>query len=361
MNSILERVYHSNPFITRGPIPVFDIPNLYVPFDVLLSDSIENILLEDVTRERLEKFYSIIGASGSGKSSLINYFMYKVYEEDLQVFPIKIDQFETETSLEDILKNFIKKIHDYASQYNELKEKELDDIRRLLAVEYTYTSGERESIIGKLKTWINAIPLLLGLEAEVSGEIVTYAEEMRKRASTLNDCVEFITEIGDRIRKSSSFKHVIFFIDETDKITDSYSIDPSPDQATIFFNKLVPILAKTNNTYVFVMNDQYETPLFNEKIIRRYFDKKIKIKQITEKSALEKVIDKIVKTVCGDDHTFRDVFSEEAIDELSKQIQDNFVSQVITFTRSAIEKARRDNSELVEPIHVKDSVIEFLR
>ena len=57
----IEKLYHYDPFPNKVEIPVEDIPDLYVPFDILRNTDTEKILLDDLNRVNIGKFYGVIG------------------------------------------------------------------------------------------------------------------------------------------------------------------------------------------------------------------------------------------------------------------------------------------------------------
>ena len=55
----IQKLYQFDPFPNKVEIPVADINDLYVPFDELRGVPTESILLDDLQRSGISKFYGI--------------------------------------------------------------------------------------------------------------------------------------------------------------------------------------------------------------------------------------------------------------------------------------------------------------
>ena len=55
-NGNIQKLYQFDPFPNKVEIPVTDIGDLYVPFNILREKATEDILLEDLRRSSISKF-----------------------------------------------------------------------------------------------------------------------------------------------------------------------------------------------------------------------------------------------------------------------------------------------------------------
>ena len=356
MSSSIELLYRYDPLGSKMPIPIYDIPSLYVSFDQITGRDLESVFFDDVKREKMGRFYSLIGGSGAGKSSILNYFSSELFDLKFGVFSVTIDEFVSDVNPKRVLTHFLKKINEMASQYNRLPEKEREKTRKLLAAEYSYTAGEKNSLIGSLRAWAHVIPAILGLESKVSGGLETYTETVIKQSADLDDLIVFANEMVEYIRSDEKVKHVIFFVDETDKITEPEKIMPSARLAELFFQKMIPILSKIDCSFMFVMNQQYDTPRFKRKILDNYFDRILKIPLISDRKGIETILDKRIKAVC--DASVQDVFEEQGIEQLFKVCRDRSLRDFIWVSKISVEKAWREAADTINISHVRDAMLE---
>ena len=114
----VEKLYNFEPFAIKTGIPVEDIDDFYVPFDEMLKHpTIEEKLVEEFKKQHLSKFYGIMGKSGSGKTSILNYLLSIFSKNNSEVFCIKLNNFSDIQTPNDLLKNILKTIFSMSLQF----------------------------------------------------------------------------------------------------------------------------------------------------------------------------------------------------------------------------------------------------
>lgn len=354
---LLEQLYTRNPFASKMFIPVYDIPYLYVRFDEMTRRSTEGVILEDIRKDRLFPFYMLIAPSGSGKSSFLHFLLHESYKSRWPVFPIKVDEFVEETvDAKQLLRHLLKKVSEQASLFNKLDKKMKQKAQKLMASEFSFTSGEREKLGGKVTAWLNAIPAILGIKSEVSAEIESFSQTVLKQDASVDDLIMFVNQLSDLLAGDAKKVRTMFLIDETDKILDATS-KFSPERASMFFKKVVPLLSKTKATYLFVANSQYDTPQFHKDILESLFDRIIKIPAIESKEGLRKIVYKRTSAAIGEADP-KKLWSDEALEFLFRLYKDRSLRDVMWVCRVAVENAWKEPAAAVDIGHVKDAALE---
>lgn len=291
---------------------------------------------------------------------MLNYYLHRLSSPDSGTFPIKIDEFVGEVfDPRDILTHFLKRVYDNVSQYNKLSEELKKQAGRLMAKEFSYSSGERASIAGSIKAWINAIPAILGVSSEISSKLEEYTETVLRQSSDIEDLIVFVNQLIEQLQRDARIRHVVMFIDETDKITEPGSVKISPERAASFFQKVVPVLSKTTCSYVFVMNAQYDTPGFRQEVLQATFDRTVTIPRVESKAGIHAVVEKRTRAACGN-IDLDSVWDANALDELFELYKARSLRDVIMVCKIAVEKARNETSEKVGISHVNEAIKEHL-
>jgi len=355
----VEKLYRYDPFSGRFSIPVEDIPYFYVPFDELMNHTVvESVLLEEFKKENIGGFYGIIGKSGSGKSSVLNYILSETSQTKSKIFCVKINVFFDDLNgPRDFLKHIIKQIYINSTQFVKLDENEEKQARKMLAKEYSYTSEERKSVKFVLKAWFNVIPVILGLSGEVSGELQRQTGVEITEETTVNDLIGYINQMIEFLQEKTSIEHVIIMLDETDKIRKSGSSEISSDQAILFFQDIIPKLANTKCSYIFVLNSQYKNQKFKESILDPYFTATLEIPSITTQKSMIKIIEKRTQAICGDINLEK-AWDEGCMDLLFEYFENESLRQLMPACRISVEKARSGGSETVSVTHVRHALVD---
>src|SRR5574337_332024 len=358
MNNV-EKLYHFDPFSGKTGIPLEDIQYFYVPFDQLMNHSqIETILLTEFKKQAIGKFYGLLGKSGSGKSSVLNYLLSELSSAGSKTFCIKINEFyDNITGTRDLLRHIIRKIHRMSSQFIKLGETEKNQARKMLAKEYVYTSEERQTAKTGLKTWFNVIPMVLGMSIDASTELESQSGVEITEDTTLEELIVFTNQLVESLQKNAGITHVVVMLDETDKIRKPGTTEISSDEAKTFFLDAISKLEKTKCSYVFVLNNQYNTASFKSSILEPYFTKTLEIPSITTQKAMTMIIEKRTKAACGQ-VKLNDVWDESCMDHLYSFYEKESLRQLMPVCRNSIEKARSDDAETISVRHVKHAIME---
>lgn len=357
MASCVENLYKNDPFASKSEITTEDIDYLYVPFDDLIGIDVENGLLCDLKKSSIGKFYALIGDSGYGKSSILNYILVKLATEGSKTFCIKLNEFPIETKNDPriLLTHILKMINKMSQQFTSLGGDERMEIQKLLAREYTFTSMERKKICAKLQVWINVIPALLGVKGDIGGEIEKQSGVVLTGEKDLGDLIVFINQLVTLIKRYG-FEHVLIMIDETDKITDSDGYTISWESAVSFFNAMLPVLQKTNCSYLFVLNSQYDNPTFKKQILSK-FDRQMSIPKIDKIKGIGKIIEKRTKAVC-DSMPVDSIWESGTFDELFKFYKKTSLRSLSTACRLSVEKARKIGATVISINSVKEAILD---
>ena len=113
----IEKLSNFDPFSMKTGISVEDIKEFYVPFDEMLNhNQIEEKLIEEFQKEQPAKFFGIMGESGSGKTSILNYLM-SYFSNEGEIFCIKVRSFSEIKSSKDLLHNIVKIIYEMSKEF----------------------------------------------------------------------------------------------------------------------------------------------------------------------------------------------------------------------------------------------------
>ena len=241
-----------------------------------------------------------------------------------------------------------------SSQFNALSNEEKQKTEKLLANQYSYTSEERRKIKLSLKAWFNVIPMILGLEGKIGGELEKQTGYVLENSADLDDLIEFTNQTIEILHNAGK-DHVLIMFDETDKITDLDTDEYSDKQAITFFSTMIPVLSKINCSFVFVLNSQYDTLNFKSLVTDKYYDKFIKIPKI--QATINKIIEKRIQAVCGN-VPLHEIFDPDALQRLEEFYEKTSLRHLTTACKYAIEKAWGNGSEKITGFHVKDAIFD---
>ena len=353
----IKFLYNNDPFPNKTEIPVEDIESLYVPFDSF-GFQIEGKIIRDLKRSSDWKFYGIIGESGYGKSSVLNYLLSKLVKDSNEIFCVKLNGFigEINNDPKNLLTQILHRIHTVMVEFNKLKEREKNRARLLLANEYEFTSEDRRKAKSELNVCFNVIPMVLGLTGKIGGDIESHTSVVTKGSKTLDELIDFLNQLVGILQKNGT-KRVIIMFDETDRITSPDTGNTSVKQATVFFNTMLPVLRKMKFSYIFVLNSQYNSKIFRKNILDKYFDELIGLPKLKKKN-IRKIIEKRTQTVCGK-MAVEKIWDEEALTELENYYEKTDLRKLTNACRYAIEKAWFNASTSISIFHVKDAISEI--
>ncbi len=354
-NANIQKLYQFDPFPNKGEILVADIGDLYVPFDELRGVPTESILLEDLNRSSISKFYSVIGDSGVGKSSVLNYWLYKLSLEKNNVFCIKLNEFAVEINNDPkiLLAHILKKIYKMTTDFKDLGNTEKIECQKLLANNYSYTNEEGRKLKAGVKAWFHAIPMILGIEGDVGGEISKQTSVTIENNTEIADLIDFINQTINILHDFGK-EHVLIMFDETDRLITPNTNESVEESAITFFETIIPVLRQINCSFVFVLNSQYSTPTFQSKITNRYFDKSISIPKI-QPEEIFKIITKRTNAVC-DGINLEDIWESDALHRLTEHYGNTSLRNLTTSCKYSIEKAWKDGAELITGHHAKNAI-----
>ena len=360
MNPIIDLLYKLDPFSTKLEISIQDIPQLYVPLEDLTGKKVESIVLEDFAKPKAGSFYALIGDSGSGKSSVLNFLLSTFsLAKGGRTLAIKLNEFPSEVNEpKDLLTHIIGKVYTSTSEFNKLTPGEKKEAQRLLSSEYAFTSSEREKASMGLKAWFTMIPALLGLEGSVGYELEQQSGATYKTESTVDDMISFTNQLVEIIRSKGKMDHVLIMMDETDKITKPGEYELSVSNAITFFGSVLPVLSKTNCSYLFVMNSQYDNEEFRKRVLEQYIDKVISIPRIPDIAGINRIIEKRTKAV-DSKVELRAIWEEKALSALHDYYKEKSLRHFITACKFAVDKAWRNNSDSIMEVHTKDAILEL--
>jgi len=341
-------------------ISIEDIDDLYVPFNELSESNVENIFLEDAKKEKMGKFYGIIADSGFGKSSFLNYLLIKLSNYPYQTFCVKLNEFPEQLNEDPkvLLNHILTKVFRIATEVNKMDKADVKKAQELLAHSYTYTSSEKNGINAGIKAKIQAIPMIFGIEADARGHLETQAGATIENKANLEELIDFMNHLIDLLQKEAKMKHVVIMIDETDKITPPKSNEPSSELAKSFFGKMIPVLSKTNCTYIFVLNSKYDSKEFQKEVIGNYFDQCISIPRLDSVDDVKKIIEKRTKAVCGD-IGLNEIWEEDGIRRLYEFYQESSLRHLMNACKFSIGKAWKDEAEIIMSFHVKEAIMDI--
>jgi Cdc6-like AAA superfamily ATPase len=356
----VDRLYDYDPFSMITGIPLEDIEDLYVPFDEMMNYSvIEKKMLDEFTRQSMPRFYGILGRSGSGKSSILNYLLAKMSRENSRTFCIKLNNFSDEIrEPKDLLRNVIKKIHDMSSQFVSVPDEQKEHARKILSHSYSYAARKEKGSSLRLGGWFNIIPFIVGIRPEVGTKLKQQSEIVTHSESTSDEMLTYLDQIVDILKNEAKMDHVVVMFDETDKIREVDQTEPSVESAIKFFAKNLPVLEKTKCSFIFIMNEQYDSNSFKAKILDNYFAPVLKVPPIESKRSIEMIIQKRTKATCGD-IGFGDVWDEGTTDLLYEYYREKSLRQMMSICRLSIQKARDGGSETISVSHVKNAIMEL--
>lgn len=356
--SCVDKLYKFDPFATKSEINPQDIDSLFVPFEDLVDSNVESVLLNDLKKKTIGKFYGVIGNSGYGKSSILNYFLVKLANESkTKTFCIKINGFpnEIKNDPKTFLTHILKQINQRTHEFNSLGMGDKAKMQKLLANEYSFISEERSKVVMGLEAWVNVIPGLAGIKGNIGKEIETQSSIIFKESKDLQDLIEFINQLVGLIQ-TKGFEHVLIMIDETDFITTPEGDKLSYKHAISFFNAMMPVLAKTNSSYLFVLNAQYDNTDFRKQILGK-FDRLVSIPMISKQKGIGKIIEKRTKSVCGSE-TIENIWESGTFDVLFKFYQKSSLRDLIMACKFSVEKAWKTGSPTISLSSVKEAILD---
>ena len=142
----------------------------------------------------------------------------------------------------------------------------------------------------------------------------------------------------------------------TDKIVVQGEAKPSADSAIQFFHENLPVLENTNCSYVFVMNDQYDTDTFNKMVLDKFFPL-LKVPSISTESSLQQIIEKRTQAACGNVN-YDDIWEEFSIKSLFEYYSQNSLRRLMPVCSLSAQMARSEGSENISKhlslIHISE-------
>lgn len=358
--SNVDKLYDFDPFSLKTGIPLEDIRDLYVPFDEMMNyQIIEGKMLDEFKKQTLGKFYGIIGKSGSGKSSILNYLLSELSKNDSKTFCIKLNNFSDEIrEPQDLLRNIIKKIYDMTVQFTQLSTPQKEEAVKVLSHSYSYAIRKEKKISLGLKAWFNIVPLLVGIKPEFSMELRKQSEIVTTTKPTIDELLTYLDQIIDILKNEAKMNHVVIMFDETDKIREPGESEPSVESAIKFFSKNLPILEKTGGSFIFIMNEQYDNERFDTMIVRNYFNPILKVPTITSKKSMEMIMEKRTRAACSN-AKLNEIWDEGTMDLLYEYYKEKSLRDLMPICNISIQKARSGGSETISVSHVKSAIMEF--
>ena len=342
----------------RTGIPVEDIDDFYVPFDEMLNHpTIEEKLVEEFQKQHLAKFFGIMGKSGSGKTSILNYLLGRFSKNDSNIFCIKLNNFPEIRTPNDLLKNIIKMIFDMSSQFLDLSPEQKLEAKKVLSNEYSFAKRKEMGVKLGIRAWFNIIPFIAGIDGSVAVALNTQSEVAAKGTPTTNELLTFLDQIVSILQEKANMKHVVIMIDETDKIRAPNESESTVDSAIQFFSDNLPVLEETRCSYVFIMNDQYDTDAFQERVLDKFFPL-LKVPSISTKPSLQKIIEKRTQAACGTVN-YDDVWEEFSIDLLFQYYRDHSLRTLMPLCSFSVQKAKSEGSETISVSHIQNSMLEM--
>lgn len=358
--SNVDRLYEFDPFSIKTGIPLEDIADLYVPFDELMNyEVIEGKMVTELKKQTIGKFYGIIGKSGSGKSSTLNYLLAEMSKNGSKTFCIKLNNFSDEIKEpRDLLRNVVKKIYDMTLQFTSLTNPQKQEAAKVLAHSYSFSTRKERKISFGLKAWFDIIPLLVGIKPEFSVELKKQTEIVTKSEPSIEDLLVYLDQIVDILKNKAGMSHIVIMFDETDKIHQPGESEPSVDSAIRFFGNNLPILEKTGCSFIFIMNEQYENEKFKKMILDSYFSPILKVPTITSKKSMEMIIEKRTRAACGGVR-LNEIWDEGTMDLLYSYYDGKSLRELMPICNISIQKARDCGSETISVNHLKNAMMEF--
>jgi len=342
-------------------ISIEDIDDLYVPFYELSQSDVERVFLDDSKKAVMSKFYGIIANSGYGKSSVLNYLLIKL-SEDNGTFCVKLNEFPEQLNEDPktLLNHILKKILRISKEVNDMDDKYIKEGQKLLAHSYSYTSSEKKAISASIKAKLQAIPLIFGIEANARTNLEKQALTSITDQATLEDLIEYMNHLVSLLQNEAKIRHLVVMIDETDKITSPRSSEPSSELAKSFFGKIIPVLSKTNCSYVFVLNSQYNSNDFQTRVLDNYFDNSVHIPRLNSIGDVRRIIEKRTKAVCGN-VDIDEIWDSDGIRRLYEFYNEHSLRHLMNACKFSIVKAWKDEAEKISSFHVKDAIMDIPR
>lgn len=354
----VEKLYDFEPFVIKTGIPVEDIDDFYVPFDEMQNHpTIEERLVAEFKKHNLEKFFGVMGKSGSGKTSILNYLLNRFSKNNSEVFCIKLNNFSDIQTPQDLLKNIIKTIFHMSSQFLDLSEDQKLEAKKVSSGKYSLAERkERGKRLG-IRPWFNVIPFIAGIDGQVAMDLRTQTSVEITESSSISDMLTFLNQTISILHEKAHMRHVVIMIDETDKIRSSDETKSAVDSAMQFFNTNLPVLEKTNCSYVFVMNDQYDTDVFREKILDK-FSPLLRVPSISTESSLQQIIEKRTRAACGNIN-YDDVWEKFSINSLFQYYKEHSLRTLMPICSLSVQKARSEGSETISIGHIQNAILEM--
>lgn len=357
----VEKLSNFDPFSLKTGISVEDIKDFYVPFDEMLNhNQIEQKLIEEFQKDHPAKFFGIMGESGSGKSSILNYLMSYFSNEGKKVFCIKVRSFSEIKSPRDLLHNIVKIIYDMSTQFVSLEPEQKEEAKKVLSNQYTLVQRKEKGAKLGIRAWYNIIPLIAGIEGSVSASIKTQSEVITHGNPTVNDLTTYLDQIVSILQEKAGMKHIIIMIDETDKIRGDDGKELSIESAIKYFNENLPVLEGIRCSYIFVMNAQYNNDEFRSHVNDR-FAPIMMVPPLTKKESIQKIIEKRTQAACGS-VSFDDVWEQFTIDLLFEHYNNAKVNKLRSLTQLcnlAVQYAKSEGSETISQEHILNARLDM--
>lgn len=328
---------------------VFDIPYIYTPFYEITESNVEETLTKVIEYSPTRGLYGIFGETGSGKSSLVNYGLWKYWEsKDIFTFKISLYTEENLTNRTTFVKFILNDLYDIVSDESiKILESERENIKEALAGRIKYASERRIGFISRFKSWLSFIPVLAGSSIEVGADIEKVTKTALEQQRYNIERIECINDLISAIRVHG-YKKVIIVLDDADKFLGGV------EEARRFIHSNLGTLRQVNACFLILFNKDYLQDTDFNRMITDYFSDAIRIPHITNIEGIRRILDKRITVGSDGEKTVDEVFQPEAIEELFDIYRDTRrLRSVIKYANGGMIRASIDKKTKVGRLHVK--------